>query len=176
MISFTDMNIKLDKTVKTFSFKDKNINVLQYLPIEEKNELIQLALQNSEENGVYNPLKIDMFSELYLVYLYTDIEFTDEQKANAAETYDALKSSGLLGAIVANMNVSEYEYLGTMLNRAMEGKLKYRNTIASVVNNLMENLPVNAENAAEIINKFNPEDFQRVIEFAQAANGGRPIN
>ena len=59
---------------------------------------------------------------------------------------------------------------------SLEERIKqYKNTIASVINGFIENMPVNAEDAAEIIKKFDPEQFQQVIQFAQAANGGRPI-
>jgi hypothetical protein len=45
-----------------------------------------------------------------------------------------------------------------------------------VLSNFIENLAPNAEKAAQIIDKFNPEAFQQVIKFAEAANGNRPIN
>ena len=43
------------------------------------------------------------------------------------------------------------------------------------VNNLINNLPQNAQAAAEIMNTFDPNKFAEVVNFAQAANGGRPI-
>jgi hypothetical protein len=173
---FKDLNLKPNTETTVLNFNNYEINVLKYLPIEDKNALVQLALQNSEENGIYNPVKINMFAELYLVYLYTDIEFTEEEKNDPKTLYDILKGNNIINMVISVILPSEYEYLCDALKETMERKMKYRNTIASVINNLMENLPKNAEAAADIINKFNPEDFQRVIEFAQAANGGRPIN
>ena len=45
---------------------DVQIKVLQYLPIEQKNEIIQLTMQNSEENGLFNQLLLDMYFHLYI--------------------------------------------------------------------------------------------------------------
>ena len=116
-----------------------------------------------------------MFFNLFIVYSYTDIEFTDEEKADPAKIYDELYSNGVIDTILDNMNESELSYLNELLEATMDIKLQYRNTTASVINSLIEGLPINANNALDIVNKFNPEDFQRVIDFAMAANGGRPL-
>lgn len=176
-MNYSNFNIHLNKDVKIIEYDNNNIiNVLQYLPIEEKNNIIQLALQNSEENGIYNILMIDMYFKLYIVYSYTDIEFTEDEKDNPIQLYDELYSGGLIQAIISAIPVHEYEYLWDNLKQMMDLKLQYRNTIASVINNFVENLPINANAAKDIIEKFNPDDFQEVLKFAQAANGNRPIN
>ena len=176
-MNYTDLNIHLNKDVKSFEvYPNTIINVLQYLPIEDKNDIIQMTLQNSEENGIYNLLKVDMYFSLYITYLYTDIQFTNNEKDDPIKLYDELNSMGIIDAIINAMNPDEYSHLREILDETINQKLEYRNTIASVVNNFIENLAPNAERAADIINTFNPETFQRVIEFATAANGNRPIN
>jgi len=119
---------------------------------------------------------LDMYFKLYIVYSYTDIEFTEDEKDNPVKLYDELYSEGLIQAIISAIPIHEYEYLCDNLKHMMDLKLQYRNTIASVINNFVENLPINANAAKDIIEKFNPEDFQEVLKFAQAANGNRPIN
>ena len=176
-MNYTDLNIHLNQDVKSFEvYPNTIINVLQYLPIENKNIIIQMTLQNSEENGIYNLLKVDMYFRLYITYLYTDIEFINNEKDEPAKLYDELNSMGIIDAIIAAMSPNEYSYLREVLDETMNQKLEYRNTIASVINNFVENLPVNASAAKDIIEKFNPEDFQHVLNFAKAANGGRDIN
>lgn len=168
--------LTLNEECKTFSLApDVEVKVLQYLPIEQKNDIIQLALQNSEENGTYNLLLLDMYFHLYICYLYTDIDFTEEEKANASTTYDILLSTGVIEQVLAAMKKEEYDALYDTLMQTLEARMKYKSTIASVINSFIEQLPANAEKANEIIKSFDPEQFQQVIQFAQAANGGRPI-
>ena len=116
-----------------------------------------------------------MYFNLYITYLYTDLEFTPEEKDDPAMLYDILQSNGVLRAIKHAMNPEEYAYLHDNLFDALERKEKYSNTIASVLHDFIEELPANAEKAQEIVSKFNPEDFQAVLDFAKAANGNRPI-
>lgn len=172
-IKFADLNLHLNTT----SIQGvQDIEILEYLPIEEKDMLIQLALQNSDENGIYNLLKLKMYKEIYLIYSYTNLEFTIEEKNNIAETYNILASSGLLNALLGYINENEIALIDQILADTLKMKMKYRNTLAAVLNNFVEMLPINAKEAMEIINKFNPEDFQQVINFAKAANGGRNID
>jgi uncharacterized protein YjgD (DUF1641 family) len=117
-----------------------------------------------------------MYFRLYITYLYSDIVFTDEEKNDPVKLYDELNSVGIIDAIIAAMNPDEYSYLRDVLDETMNQKLEYRNTIAGVINSFIDNLAPNAENAANIINNFNPEMFQKVMAFATAANGDRPIS
>ena len=50
----------------------------------------------------------------------------------------------------------------------------YRST-ASLLQSFIEDMPANAEAAKEIVDNFDREKFKEVVDFAQYANGGRPI-
>jgi len=55
-------------------------------------------------------------------------------------------------------------------------KLKYENSAAAVFRKFVTDLPAAAAAAAEIVDNFNPEQYNAVRDFAIAANGGRDIN
>ena len=84
--------IELNELVerKQVDYNNTVINVKQYLPIRDKIDLVQIALQQAEENGVYNEIKLDMYFNLYLVYLYSDIEFSEEDKEDEFVLFDKL--------------------------------------------------------------------------------------
>lgn len=175
---FSDFNFKINGATKSFQIAPTDesiVNVLQYLPVEDKNDLIYLTLQNSLENGVYNRVKLDMYFNLYLAYLYTDIEFTQEEKDDPARLYNILESNGIMKAIRNCIDPNELSILNEWLFDTMETKMKYDNTIASVLHSFIDDLPKNAQAAKDIVEQFNPETFQEVLNFARAANGGRPI-
>ena len=85
-------------------------------------------------------------------------------------------STGLLNQIIEAIPNGEYnelmEYVGT-LETKLENNEK---SIAAKLADFMEELPEKMQKAAEIAENFNPEQFQEVINFATAANGGRPID
>ena len=175
MINFLDLNLNINNNVNIIKFGEHQIEVLQYLPIEDKNSIIKLALQNSEENGVYNPVKLEMYSKLYIIYMYTNLEFTEEEQQDEPKLYDILYSNGIIEEVLGAMDEDELRYYDDMLDAYVSIKTSYRHTLASVVNSFIEELPKNATAAKDIIEKFNPEDFKEVLNFAFAANGNRPI-
>lgn len=176
-MKFKDLTLSLDNSTTNISVTpSQEVNVLKYLPIQDKYDLIYIALQESNEGGFYSPVKLEMYFQLYTVYMYTDLEFTEEERADAAGTFDILKSSGILDAIISAIPDNEWAVLLDLRDTTLAKKEKYANSIAGVLSNFIENLAPNAEKAAQIIDKFNPEAFQQVIKFAEAANGNRPIN
>lgn len=176
-MNFREMNFKPYTDVKIISVRpDQEISVLKYLPIEEKNDLIAMTLQNSDEVGFYNPVKLQMYLELYTVYLYTDLEFTEEEKMDEVKLYNILKGNGIIDAVINTIPSEEWNQMNMFYYDYLNKKEQYRNSIAGILGDFVENLAVNAKNAAEIINGFDPEKYQNVLAFAQAANGDRPIN
>lgn len=174
-VNYTNLKLKTNAKVNTFRFNDYEIEVLQYLPIEDKYDLIMITLQNSKEEGYYNPLKLDMFFHLFLVYSYTNLSFTEKQKENASKLYDCLKSNGLLDSVLDNIAEEEYNDLMFFLEEQVKSEMEYGTTAASVLNKFITDLPTQAQAAMDIVNNFDKDKFQEVIKFAEAANGGRPI-
>ena len=174
-ISYASLKLKTNTEIKEVKWEDKVIEVAQYLPINDKYDLIMITLQKAKEDILYNPIKLDMYFHLHLVYMYTNLYFTDKQKEDEAKIYDSLESSGLLTEIIKNMNEAEYNDLWDKLNDYMEAELNYTTTAAAVVKAILGDLPKQMQAAADIVNNFNPEKFSEVTNFAKALNGGREI-
>ena len=73
-ISFASMKLKTDISTKEVEFADIKFNILNYLPMRDKIDLIQIALQKSENDGVYNELLLDVYFHLNLIYLYNHLQ------------------------------------------------------------------------------------------------------
>ena len=174
-VSYANLKLKIDTSVETFDFQGQTIEVLQYLPIEDKYDLVMVALQNAEENGIYNPVKLDMYFHLYIMYMYTNLSFTEKQKFNEQKLYDALKSNGLIDLVLDHMNETEYADLYAYIMKYQEDVLDYKNTAGAVLQSVIQDLPKNAQMAADIVNNFDKSKYQAVVDFATAANGGRNI-
>lgn len=175
-VEFSALEIKLNEEEISFQWGEQTIGVKKYLPIEEKDNIIQLTLTNAKEvNGLYNPVLVEMYFNLFLVLKYTDIMFAEEELRDAAVLYDALESSGFIDAFIGQMNPHEYEDLYNKLMIAKDEQMKYGASFYAATKELLEELPKKGKEAIEIMEKFKPELFQQVMEFAKAANAGREI-
>lgn len=175
MSKVTYSSLKLKTNVETNKIEGTEIEVLKYLPIEEKYSLINITLQSAKEGVLYNPVKLDAYFHIYLVMMYSNISFTDKQKEEPLKLYDVLKSNGLLDKIILAIDEEEYNDLIKYLNQQEEDIYHYKNTISGTISEIIEQLPARADELGNIINNFDPTKFKEVIEFAKAANGGRPI-
>lgn len=176
MISYANMKLKPVTTTHKFEWNGNEIEVLDYLPIEDKYDLIMITLQKSLEDGYYNPIKIDEFFHLHLIYMYTNINFTEKQKEDEHKLYDSLKSNGLIDAFIEQMNEFDYSELFNMLDETKREITDYHRTMVSLVQNLITDMPKQAEAMSKILDNFDPDKYQNVINFAKAANGGREIS
>lgn len=175
MAKITYSSLKLKLNTGTNKIEGTDIEVLKYLPVEDKLALIDITLQNSKEGSIYNSTKMDIFFHLYLVLMYTNINFTEKQKEEPIKLYDILKSNGLIDKVIENMEEEEYTFLLDCLNQQAKDITEYKNSLAGVLFTFMEQLPERAEEIAAAVENFDPSKFQNVLDFAKAANGGKSI-
>lgn len=175
-MKLNETNFKINNQVNTFTKDNYQVNVKKYLPISDKIDLIQIALQKAQEDGIYNPIKLDMYFHLNIIYLYTDIEISQEEREDEMNLYDILESNDIIDMVIANMDQDEYSDLKDRLIEMESNYLTYKNTAAAVLTKIVQDLPKNAAAAKEIVDSFDPSKYQEVINFATAANGGRNIN
>ena len=174
-VSYTNMKLKVNTEVNTFEFHGQKIQVLKYLPAKDKYDLLMITLQQAEEDGVYNEFKLNLYFELNLVYMYTNISFTEKQREDEIKIYDSLKSNGFFDLFFEAFNEDEYEELLNELEAIKESKLLSKTTIGFLVDRFIKEIPANMEKAVEIVNSFDPSQYQAVVDFARQANGGRDI-
>lgn len=138
-IAFSKLKIKTNTETKTIELEDNIvIEVKQYLPIQEKLELIgNVIMQAHEEDNNYsNPVKVSVYRDLAVVFAYTNLSFTDKQKEDLPKLYDMLKSSGLLTTIIMNIPEAEYFTICAGLEESIESIYKYQNSILGLLDTI----------------------------------------
>lgn len=174
-VSYANMKLKVKNEIKTFDFNGSEIEVLSYLPIEDKFDLIMITLQQSLVNGIYNSIKLEMYFNLNLAYMYTNISFTEKQKEDAEKIYNTLKTNGFFDKMIEVIPDDEYAELLGYIEEEIEKSMRYNTSAAAIIQSIVNDLPTQAQAAMDIVNNFDKDKFQEVISFAKAANGNRPI-
>lgn len=182
-MNFKDLNLKKDYLTnsKSFVYTDKDnikhqISVKTTIPVADKFDLFEITFQKAEINGQYNELLLEVFFHLNMIYLYTDIDFSAEDRLDQMELYDILENNSIIDNIIAIMEqTSEYTNLKNLFIQQLNRNVKYKGSAAGVLQTLVQDLPRSAQAAKNIVDGFNVDDYKNVVEFAQMANGGRPI-
>ena len=138
-IAFTKLGLKFNKEIKTITWEDQEIEIKQYLPVNEKLELIGRVINNSADDmKFYNVGKIEIFLALETLYSYTNINFTDKQKEDVCKLYDIIMSSGLYDAIMTEIPENEFEWIEEVLMDTVDSIYKYQNSVMGILENVSQ--------------------------------------
>ena len=133
-VSFTKLGLKLNQDVYTVNFNGQDIEVKLYLPVNEKLELISNVINlSADENNFANPVKVNLFTTLEIIFAYTNINFTDKQKEDPAKLFDILTSTGFINEI---LNVIPDEELNELIDGiwdSIEAVYTYRNSVMGIL-------------------------------------------
>ena len=135
-VPFTKLKCKIDDSVKELKLSDGTIvEVKQYLPIQEKLSLVGkvIELAHDQDFNYSNPMKTQVFLELEILFAYSNIVCTDKQKEDLPKLYDALKSSGILLAVLDLIPAEEIHLLSVGVHDSAEAFYAYQNSILGVL-------------------------------------------
>lgn len=133
-VAFTKLGLKVNQEKLVVKFNEQEIEVEQYLPINEKLELISRVLNfASDENNFANPIKLDIYLTLEILFAYTNINFTDKQKEDVTKLYDLVTSSGLVETVFSVLPQEEYDALAYGLKTSAEAIYTYKNSVLGIL-------------------------------------------
>lgn len=148
-IPFTKLGLVKNLENKTFEWNEQVIEVKQYLPIQDKLELIAAVLNScQDENNFVNDAKLFLFIHLEMVFKYTNISFTEKQKEDSAKLYDLLEGNGFVKRMIENIPEDEYYQTLNWCIRTAEHVYEYRNSVYGIldtVSNDYSNLELDAD-------------------------------
>ena len=172
-VGLTKLNLKKNTNVVPIEWNDQKIEVREYLPIQEKLDLIGRIVNLSlDDNNFANPMRIDIFTTLEIMYAYTNINFTDKQKEDFLGLYDLLVSSGLYDKVLEVVKGEEYKgdywYITDAVDSVIQEVYKYKDSVLGIlqaVNEDYKNLDLDATKIEEkLANKENLELLHNVME------------
>lgn len=161
-VTFTKLALKKKDEVKTIKWGDNEIEVKQYLPIADKLKIIENVLSNSaDDNNFANPVKVEVYFNLELIYNYTNITFTEKQKEDITKLYDLFEENGLFSQIISAMPVTEYQLLYDWTQETIDAFYKYRNSAMGIMEQISTDYKNLDFDAQSIQNKIaDPENMK----------------
>lgn len=161
-VAFSKLGIKkVNDEIKIVQFNGIDIEVKQYLPIQDKLTIIGNAINNAaDSNRFENYVKLDMYLTLEMVYAYTNITFTDKQKEDLSKLYDMLFSSGLIDIIESAIPEEEKENLRYDTESLARAMYRQMNSLYGIMENIATDYSDIGSEAEEIEKKIsNPDNL-----------------
>ncbi len=121
----------------TLHIGDSEIIIQQYLPIETKMAMMQDVLNAViDETGHINPVRMEVFFNVYLLKYYTNISITDTMLGDPSKTYDLLIMNDVLDTIIAQIPETEYTDVFDFIVEASENVITYNNSVLGILRNI----------------------------------------
>ena len=156
-VAFSKLNIKQVNSEVCYIHweNDIDIEVKQYLPLNDKLALISDAInktieQDNDKKGFFNIIKFNMYLGLGVLYYYTNLTFTDKQKEDEAKLYDLVLSSGLLEKVFNLIPRDEINNIFDDGLKCIKNIYKYNNSIYGIMNNMQNDYQGLGEDAEKI--------------------------
>ena len=138
-VSLTKLGLKKNEEVGILHINKQDIEVKQYLPINEKLELISSVINSAaDENNFSNPVKENVFLTLEILYHYTNINFTDKQKEDPVKLYDLVVSSGLVNKITDLIPEEELDEVINGVAQSVKAVYTYRNSVLGILESISQ--------------------------------------
>jgi hypothetical protein len=168
-VTFSKLKLVKKNEINTIQINGVDIEVKQYLPVEDKLGIIERVLQNSADaNNFANPIKMEVFLYLEIMYNYTNINFTEAQKKEPVKLYDLLEENHIFTEVISAIPEDEYNYLVDSTDEIIKQYYKYRNSAYGIMENITKDYKDLDFDATEIQkkigNKENVEFLQEVME------------
>ena len=138
---------------------EQEIEVLQYLPINDKLALAERVLNMTlDDTGFLNPVRLEVYTYLEIIRTYTNISITDKMMENAPKTYDLLEMNNILVSIANAIPEEEYNALIGMIEDSAEHTVKYLTSFVGMIKTVSQDYDATKMNVDEIMNTLdNPE-------------------
>lgn len=120
---------------KVVEFQGQQIEVRQWVPTAEKLQAIGSIIELAHDPSINyaNPTGLDVFTSIYIIKLYSNIEFTDELIDSGTILYDEINNSGLLELVKSAIPQQELQDFLNKLKKTYKAYYQYRQSALGLV-------------------------------------------
>ena len=164
-IPFTKLQLKKINESKEFTYNEQIITVKQYLPIADKLALIGRVINAaSDEYNFANPVKLDMYLSLEIVFTYTNLSFTDKQKEDIGKLYDLLEENDIFDKVIELLPEQEYTTLWEGVVELADNIYAYQTSVLGILDTVSKDYRDLDFDATEIQRKLNDPNSLNLLK------------
>ena len=164
-VKISDLNLVLNENVEKVVINNGvEVYVRQYIPVEERLEIISNVLMNCiDGNNFVSPTKENVFFDLEMIVHCTNLDLPDDMNPN--EIYDLLESNGVFNAVYEKLPIELYESMLDDTHDTIESYFKYQNSALGILEKASTDYSDLNFDATEIKDKIaNPANLELLKE------------
>lgn len=165
-LSFTKLNKIKSLPIVEILVDDQKVLVEQYLPLEEKVNLITSVIEQSGngEEGFFNIVKLEAYFIIEMIRAYTNISFTEKQLEDTTKLYDAIRLNDVWAAVADAIPQSERDYIWNNILALAREITTYNNSVLGVLKAISNDRDALNFDVTEIMNKLNDPEALTLLK------------
>jgi len=165
-LSFTKLNKIKSLPIVEICIDDQKVLVEQYLPLEEKVNLITSVIEQSGngEEGFFNIVKLEAYYIIEMIRAYTNISFTEKQLEDTTKLYDAIRLNDVWAAVADAIPVAEREYVWNNILALAREITTYNNSVLGVLKAISNDRDSLNFDVQEIMNNLNDPEALKLLK------------
>ena len=125
-LAFSKLNKIKSIPDKIISTENGDLTVKQYLPLENKIDLIETVLDFSgSDEGFFNVVKLEAYFRIEMIKAYTNITFTEKQLEDTQKLYDMIAINGIWAIVESNIPEEEKDYIWEAIIEMADAIVEY---------------------------------------------------
>jgi hypothetical protein len=165
-LSFTKLNKIKSLPIVEILVDDQKVLVEQYLPLEEKVNLITSVIEQSGngEEGFFNIVKLEAYYIIEMIRAYTNISFTEKQLEDTTKLYDAIRLNDVWAAVADAIPQSERDYIWNNILALAREITTYNNSVLGVLKAISNDRDALNFDVTEIMDKLNDPEALTLLK------------
>lgn len=137
-VPFGKLDFKNTLKPITVEWRGVEIEIKQYLPMEDKAEFLQYLLETTIDPATNSssPIRFEIYYNLGLVQWYCNIVMTDKQKEDLYKLYDMMQTSGFFAVVQNNIPETEARDMYMLAQKTVKSFEKYANSFAGTMTSI----------------------------------------
>lgn len=137
-VTFDSLKVNKVAEDKIIKINNKEIVVKQYLPVNDKLNLIGRVLSaiSGNEYNFINPVQLDVYTTIEIIKAYTNIEFDID--ALPADLYDQLEQEEIANQVISAIPETEYNFVIDGVQDTVSAYYAYQNSVLGILENVTQ--------------------------------------
>lgn len=164
------INLKQLITIKatepvTININNVDITVKQYLPLDEKMELVQRVLNRAvDETGFFSPMRLEVILELEVIRTYTNINITDKMMDDPGKIYDQIENNGIWRDISSTIPWKEYQGLRQAVDDCATAVTSYQTSLLGILKTVNQNYTTTGADVKDLLQELGTIENSDVLK------------
>ena len=166
-MNYSDLGLDIEiKEVEVEVAGGKKFNVLTYLPMKDKTEMLQFIVNNviDPKTGCASPIRTEIYFSIAVCHWYGGIDFSNEDMTNIGEVYDTLEVNKVIQTIIDYVPYDEISFMRELAEETVADVARYNSSAAGIIQSMADSSGSLDAQLSDIIKKVQSREGLEMLD------------